>query len=335
MSHPGDDTWAPCDARLTEGWAEFDGLRIQADPITDPRRDRVFPIAEEEQVFVCRQMLPRLRQILGSNPDALILDVGTGSGVFAIAAARAGMRAVGVDISERALSFAKENASRNGIMVAETFDNLMPGQVCFILEQFDETYAAGHVEGYDVVLVNAPYNPTCPGIFPALHAEAGEDGQLAFNRQIASVPQVLRPGGVCIGNQFSTVDTDGRILALDRIDDAFGTGSHTRYARIVAQDIDARSFLEGVYAGYLTDESHDMSSMVRQYIDRVLERFAGFALIYFETTKTTRLPDGHACDEEEFALRARPPQGWPERIAFHRYVVDYVEGTTEPGPYTG
>ena len=38
------------------GVASFDGIYIEADPITDPRTDRVLPVMEEEQIFMCRQM---------------------------------------------------------------------------------------------------------------------------------------------------------------------------------------------------------------------------------------------------------------------------------------
>lgn len=50
-----------------------------------------------------------------ARPGGRCLDVGTGSGIVAIAAERLGMRAWGIDIDPRALEDARENAQRNGV----------------------------------------------------------------------------------------------------------------------------------------------------------------------------------------------------------------------------
>jgi len=46
-----------------------------------------------------------------------VLDLGTGSGILAIAAAKLGARALGVDIDPAVLPLARENARRNGVEV--------------------------------------------------------------------------------------------------------------------------------------------------------------------------------------------------------------------------
>jgi len=71
------------------------------------------------------------------------LDLGTGSGYVAIYLAQRGLQVDATDISERALSLARQNAARNGVAV-----NL------FRSDLFSAT------EGlYDVIAFNPPMNP--------------------------------------------------------------------------------------------------------------------------------------------------------------------------------
>lgn len=51
------------------------------------------------------------------RPGEKVLDLGTGSGILAIAAAKLGGEALGVDIDEAVLPQAEENAIRNGVRV--------------------------------------------------------------------------------------------------------------------------------------------------------------------------------------------------------------------------
>src|SRR5437763_973590 len=114
-------------ASILTGLSRFDGISIVADPITDARHDRVLPIMEEEQIFMCRQMDAVIRR---AGPGALALDVGTGSGVFAIWAARRGCRVLAVDVSMRAIAVTRRNASQNHINTRDSLDQLQPGEIC-------------------------------------------------------------------------------------------------------------------------------------------------------------------------------------------------------------
>lgn len=51
------------------------------------------------------------------EPGQRVLDLGTGSGILAIAAAKLGAEALGVDIDPSVLPLAEENAKRNGVAV--------------------------------------------------------------------------------------------------------------------------------------------------------------------------------------------------------------------------
>lgn len=67
-----------------------------------------------------------------ATPDAGLrtaLDVGCGSGILALAAARLGLRAHGIDVEEPALREAAQNAARNGLSETATFSDTPVAQV--------------------------------------------------------------------------------------------------------------------------------------------------------------------------------------------------------------
>jgi ribosomal protein L11 methyltransferase len=74
--------------------------------------------------------LAGLSELLDARPGASVLDVGTGSGLLAIAAAKLGARpVVGTDNDPVAVEVAGENAARNGVAVRLTVEPLdrVPG----------------------------------------------------------------------------------------------------------------------------------------------------------------------------------------------------------------
>ena len=109
------------------------GLTIQVLPgVFNPALFRVTPVFLE---WLDEDLVP---------PSAAVLDVGTGTGVLAIAAARTAARVTGVDRNPAAIECARINARRNG--VADRVD-LRPGD---LFEPVDG-------ERFDLVLCNPPY----------------------------------------------------------------------------------------------------------------------------------------------------------------------------------
>jgi len=138
-------TWRPVrDEDWAESWREvFERVVVSpgvavappwkaqpGDLVVDP--GMAFGTGEHVTTRACLAAVERLGQAGGS-----CLDVGTGSGVVALLAARQGMAAWGIDIDADAVLAARDNALRNGLQA-----------------RFDDTPLAA-VEGrYDLVVAN-------------------------------------------------------------------------------------------------------------------------------------------------------------------------------------
>jgi SAM-dependent methyltransferase len=255
---------------------------------------------------------------------SLMLDVGTGSGVFAIWAAKHGHRVLGVDINPRAISMARQNAIKNGLQVYSRFEDLRAGGICLMTRRFDEAFTRDEVfsNRFDGVFLNPPYNPTCPGVTPALHAESGKDGQRCFDEQIVLAPRVLKEEGRCVGIQMAVKDGGG-IRALRKMTEAFGEGNSLRYTHILDREyFPTRKFLEGQYEGYLSGETQSELSPgeVRNYIDEVSKENPELAFIYYEIYKGGR--ERREGATTKLRRVASPTRGWGHRIEIHRQIVD-------------
>lgn len=121
------------------------------------------------------------------HPGARVLDLGTGSGALALAAARRGTRVTAVDVSWRAVCTARLNAWLAGLRVRIVRGNLFRP-------------VAG--QSFDLILANPPYVPA-----PAAEREprgaarawdAGLDGRLVLDRICRDAPALLGPGGVLL-----------------------------------------------------------------------------------------------------------------------------------------
>ncbi|MFF8103011.1 HemK2/MTQ2 family protein methyltransferase [Streptomyces sp. NPDC016640] len=151
-------------------------------------------------------------------PGADVLDVGTGSGALAVAAARRGARVTAVDVSRRAVCAARLNALRAGVAVRVRRGNL-----------FDPVRGGS----FDLVLANPPYIPAPGGHGPPRGAarawDAGGDGRLVLDRICREAPALLRPGGVLLLVQSAL---SGPELTLGRLRDSGLKAAVTRRRRI-------------------------------------------------------------------------------------------------------
>jgi release factor glutamine methyltransferase len=160
------------------GYAEFYGLRFKVNPaVLIPR-----PETEELVEFVIAEI---------QDPRCNIVDIGTGSGCIPITLKKTlpDISVSSIDISEKALTIAKENALLNGVDV--TFIQMD------ILQDFPD-------QKYDIIVSNPPYispdekekmNNNVLRYEP--HLALFSDDPLLFYKRIAEIgPQILSPNGL-------------------------------------------------------------------------------------------------------------------------------------------
>jgi release factor glutamine methyltransferase len=135
---------------------------------------------------------------------ASVLDLCTGSGVLAVAAARAGARrVVAVDVSRRAALAAWTNARLNGVRIVSRVGDL-----------FDPVGG----ERFDAIVSNPPYvpdpQPPSRGHRASRGWRGGANGRHLLDRICSQAPRHLAAGGVLLLVHSSVNDPDETIRAL-------------------------------------------------------------------------------------------------------------------------
>ena len=157
------------------GHKEFHGLNLTVSPATlVPRPDT-------------ETLVDWALEVLGTQPEARVLDLGTGSGCIALAlkAARPGWHVTAVDRSPAALAVARANGERLGLAV-----NWLQGSW---LEPVTG-------QPFDLIVSNPPYIASADPHLEALRHEplsalaAGADGLDDLRALAQAAPPHLRPG---------------------------------------------------------------------------------------------------------------------------------------------
>lgn len=174
-------------------WTGPDDLVLSIDP------GRAFGSGAHPTTRMCLAELERLVE-----PDSAVADIGSGSGVLAVAAARLGAAlVVAVDIDPEAVRATAENADRNGVRgVVTTADT--PA----------EQLEAG---AYDLVVANIAAG-TLAELAPALVRAVAEDGTIVvsgvLDEQVAPVLAAFEAEGLALAG--TVADDDWRTLLVRR-----------------------------------------------------------------------------------------------------------------------
>jgi ribosomal protein L11 methyltransferase len=172
---------------IVPSWEPFTPGPAQAVVILDP--GMAFGTGTHGTTYSSLQALDAVLQ-----PGMAVADVGTGSGILAIAAAKLGAgRLVATDTDPLAIAVARDNASRNGVEGAIEF------QVTDLLTGIDGPFA---------LLIANILAPVILALLPAL-------------------PRVLTPGGLFISSGYITAQDAEIAAALQAADHTLGA----RYER--------------------------------------------------------------------------------------------------------
>ncbi|MEU6847738.1 HemK2/MTQ2 family protein methyltransferase [Streptomyces sp. NPDC046716] len=165
-----------------------------------------------------------------------VLDLGTGTGAAALAAARRGAHVTAVDLSWRAVWTARLNARINRTPIIVRHGDL------------GLAWAPG---SFDLVVSNPPYVPLPPGTRTARGEarawDGGPDGRAVVDRVCDAAPRALRKGGTLLMVHSALCDPSRSVRRLedrgmsaaviDRAYVPFGPVLRTRRAWLCAQGL--------------------------------------------------------------------------------------------------
>jgi release factor glutamine methyltransferase len=122
-----------------------------------------------------------LLKVVEVSPDGSLLEVGTGTGLVAVHAAKLGAKVTAVDINPHAVDCAKRNAARNNVWLEIVHGDL-----------FDKIPGS-----FDVIAFNPPYLPgeTTSTTWIEKAWSGGEEGSEVAVRFLRDAWRHLNPGG--------------------------------------------------------------------------------------------------------------------------------------------
>ncbi len=220
--------WVPAPPRGARGRALRLAMRARAAVVRDHRRhvvERVGDLAFGVPKDVFNPVLFRSGAVLHAAVraevavrGARVLDLGTGCGVGAVTAARAGAaRVVAVDVNPAAVAAARNNARRHGV------DDVVEVRL-------GDLFAPVHRDAFDLVLFNPPFFRGAP----STPAEAAWRGTDVIERFAAGLPAALAAGGCAL----VVLSTDGACRELPPLLERAGFGLEEVHRRCWPDEIE-------------------------------------------------------------------------------------------------
>jgi SAM-dependent methyltransferase len=173
-----------------------------------------------------------------------MLDLGAGSGVLGLLAARYVGHVDAVDLNPRAADIARFNATLNGIANLTAHDG--------------DLFAPVHDQTYDLIVCNPPF--VIAPVAGRMHSQSGQPADDLLRSIIRAAPQYLRSGGYCqlVGNWVHPANGDWRTRLAGWFDglgcDAWVLHARTEDAATYAHRRIAESTSDPAEAARLFDE---------------------------------------------------------------------------------
>lgn len=231
------------------------------------------------------------------RPGLRVLDMGTGCGVSALLAARAGSEVVAADVNPKAVECARANAERNGLTAQITFvhGDLFQG-----------------VEGdFDLIIFDPPFRWFEPrDLLERSHADAE---YRTLTRFMAEAPGRLRAGGWIVMN----FGTSGDFEYLRELIDHSGLSADiTRYGEATKFGFTAEYYVIRLSKPVMHPVAQDTASSDPFEVWRQRREAQGAKVTLIDLYRLVAQPRGLAPDElpldERATLRDRAlPVMWP------------------------
>jgi release factor glutamine methyltransferase len=167
-------------------------------------KEKAFEVAEN--VYEPAEDTFLLADNINARRGERVLELGTGCGLLAILAAKAGAKVVVTDINPAALKCARANAVKHRVR----------DRIDFRLGDLFEPVVGDH---FDLVMFNPPYLPVDPEealCGPLDRAwEAGPDGRRIIDRFLRELPNYLMPNGRILFVQSSLANIPKTLRVLE------------------------------------------------------------------------------------------------------------------------